>query len=160
MSVSLAQMALWTLVVGGMVLMFGLMHLQVPNIPETLVFLMGFSVTTSVVGHFQAKEIITHSKGKRPGSRGKKGPSAPTVRSLSDLLGDLVTIEGEPDLAKAQMLFWTVITLVLFVVKSLLDGNLWDVPTMLVFLMGISQGGFLARKQMAVRDVKKLKKPA
>jgi len=49
-------------------------------------------------------------------------------------------------LARAQMVFWTVLTLFLFIVKSILDGNLWAVPWELVALMGLSQVGYLAPK--------------
>ena len=49
-------------------------------------------------------------------------------------------------LAKAQMLFWTVLLLVLFVAKSILDGAIWEVPWPLVALMGFSQAGYLAPK--------------
>jgi hypothetical protein len=65
--------------------------------------------------------------------------------------GDLVRIfqpgrEPELSLAKAQMLFWTILLLVLFVSKSILEGQIWDVPWPLVALMGFSQLGYLAPK--------------
>ena len=56
---------------------------------------------------------------------------------------------GQPpelSLAKAQMLFWTVLLLGLFVTKSILEGAIWEVPWPLVFLMGFSQAGHLAPK--------------
>ena len=40
-------------------------------------------------------------------------------------------------------------------VKSLLEGELWDVPTQLVALMGVSQAGFLSRKEMSVGEQSK-----
>jgi len=49
-------------------------------------------------------------------------------------------------LAKAQMLFWTLLLLVIFVSESILDGVIWDVPWPLVALMGFSQAGCLAPK--------------
>jgi len=53
-----------------------------------------------------------------------------------------------PDLSlsKAQMLFWTILLLVIFVSKSILDGAIWEVPWPLVALMGFSQAGYLAPK--------------
>jgi hypothetical protein len=56
---------------------------------------------------------------------------------------------GQPpelSLAKAQMLFWTVLLLLLFITKSILDGEIWEVPWGLVALMGFSQAGYLAPK--------------
>ena len=58
----------------------------------------------------------------------------------------------DPIFAKSQMLFWTILTIVIFFFKTTIDGILWDVPEELVILMGISQGGFLVRKQMAVKE--------
>lgn len=40
----------------------------------------------------------------------------------------------------------------MFTVKSVLEGQLWDVPYQLVALMGISQASFLTRNELAVRD--------
>ena len=65
--------------------------------------------------------------------------------------GDLIRIfhfdrPPELSLAKAQMLFWTVLLLVLFVSKSILEGGIWEVPWPLVALMGFSQAGYLAPK--------------
>jgi hypothetical protein len=64
-------------------------------------------------------------------------------------LGDLVAAIDEDgqerlSLARAQMLFWTGLTVVLFVVKSVLEGTLWEVPWQMVALMGISQVGYLS----------------
>jgi hypothetical protein len=49
-------------------------------------------------------------------------------------------------LAKAQMLFWTLLIIVIFLSKSILNGAIWDVPWPLVALMGFSQAGYLAPK--------------
>jgi hypothetical protein len=66
-------------------------------------------------------------------------------------IGDLVLVftSGQPpglSLAKAQMQFWTVLLLVLFILKSILDGAIWEIPWPLVALMGFSQAGYLAPK--------------
>jgi hypothetical protein len=44
------------------------------------------------------------------------------------------------------MVFWTVLLIVLFISKSILEGAIWDVPWALVALMGFSQTGYLAPK--------------
>ena len=44
------------------------------------------------------------------------------------------------------MLFWTILLLVIFLSKSILDGAIWEVPWPLVALMGFSQAGYLAPK--------------
>jgi hypothetical protein len=50
----------------------------------------------------------------------------------------------ELSIAKAQMVFWTGLMLALFVIKSVLDGRLWDVPWEMVALMGMSQAGYVS----------------
>jgi hypothetical protein len=160
MSVALTQMALWTLAIGATVLGFGLIRLEIPDIPDTLVMLMGLSVTTSAVGHWQTRRLrFRLVDGSRPAAGDGRKPR----------VGDLFTVglpgarPGEeirvPSLAQAQVLFWTVITLALFVVKSIVDGRLWEVPAEMVALMGISQAGYMGRMQMAVSDAERKSAP-
>jgi hypothetical protein len=44
------------------------------------------------------------------------------------------------------MFFWTVLMVTLFLIKSILNGVVWEVPWQMVTLMGISQAGYLAPK--------------
>jgi hypothetical protein len=46
------------------------------------------------------------------------------------------------------MVFWTGVIVVLFVVKSLLSGELWAVPWELVTLTGVSQAGYVGDKAL------------
>ncbi len=140
LSLAQTQIALWTLAIGGVVLGYGLIKLDIPDIPSSLLALMGASLATGGIGFYQdaQKQQAAVSAGVTP-----------LQRSLQ--LGDLVRVfpAGQPptlSLAKAQMLFWTILLLVLFVSKSILDGAIWDVPWPLVALMGFSQAGYLAPK--------------
>jgi hypothetical protein len=158
-SLSLLQMALWSMAVGGMVFAFGLMHLDVPNIPDSLVFLMGLSVVTSAAGHYQThtlNEIKEESKGNNSHEGNvKKGFFSGLTSMIS------ITTENKefPSMAKAQYFFWTIAAIVLFVYKSSVEGKLWSVPEELVILMGISQGSYLVRNQMEVnKENKELEK--
>lgn len=136
LALSQAQVACWTIAVGAIVLGYGLIRLDIPSVPESLLVLMGSSLLTGGVAYFQDK---------------KKNLAAPaTQRSWA--WGDLVRNfdagqpAGELSLAKAQMVFWTLLLLVLFVSKSLLEGQIWEVPWPLVAFMGFSQVGYLAPK--------------
>ncbi|MEN8261399.1 MAG: hypothetical protein ABFS02_12605, partial [Pseudomonadota bacterium] len=82
-SLSMLQMALWTLAIGSMILGFGLLQSRMPDIPETLVMLMGMSATTTVVGRWQG-----HRKEMKESGNGNK----------SNSVGGLLTIDinGEP----------------------------------------------------------------
>jgi len=141
LSLSQTQVACWTVVVGGVVLGYGLVRLQIPDIPASLLALMGASLATGGIAYFQDMK-------QQAAAAAAPGPP-PATRTPA--WGDLVRVftPGQaPDLSlsKAQMLFWTILLLVIFVSKSILDGAIWEVPWPLVALMGFSQAGYLAPK--------------
>ena len=135
LSLSKLQMALWTVAVGAVVFYFALLRLDVPSVPESLVVLMGLSLATTGISYRNSA-----ATGGTPANRKWRW-------------ADLVTVyDGDTDqptelsLARAQMLFWTGLLLIVFIAKTVLSGVLWDVPWSLVALMGISQAGYLAPK--------------
>jgi len=141
LALSQAQIACWTIVVGSVVLGYGLIRREIPEIPGSLIVLMGASLATGGVAYFQDIKKAT--------ATAAKGGSMP---ALDWRWGDLIRIfheDGRPpelSLSKAQMLFWTVLLLLLFLSKSILEGGIWEVPWPLVALMGFSQAGYLAPK--------------
>jgi hypothetical protein len=138
LSLSKTQVAVWTLCIGVTVFIFGLTRLAPPVIPETLVALMGLSLAT---------RVITYTK-EEPLPK-KYDPQ------LSDLVQSKVGDDYELSITKAQMLYWTCLVACLFMLKSLLDGELWDVPWQLVALMGISQATYIVpvvNKKMPVNS--------
>jgi hypothetical protein len=140
LSLAQTQVACWTVVVGGVVLGYGLVRLEVPTIPPSLLVLMGASLATGGIAYFRdaQKQKAAVAAGATP---------VPRPLELVDLVRVFTPGQApELSLAKAQMLFWTVLLLVLFVVKSILDGVVWEVPWALVALMGFSQAGYLAPK--------------
>ena len=157
LSLSRAQVACWTAAIGGMVFAFGMKELKVPDIPLSLVALMGLSLGTNGVSYWQ----YLKTGGQKPAAEGQPPaqPDADTAATKAQLLepiqppnphwGDLIAAPdpetGEPvtSIARAQMAFWTVLVLAIFVFKSFIDGALWQVPWELVALMGISQVGYL-----------------
>jgi hypothetical protein len=145
LSLAQVQVALWTVAVGSIVLAYGLVRLKIPDIPESLLVLMGTSLATGGIGFFSDAQNQRAAAG---------GAGAPIPQVASWHLSDLLRIftpgagqqPGELSMAKAQMLFWTVVLIVLFVIKSVLEGAIWTVPWELVVLMGFSQAGYLAPK--------------
>ena len=135
LSLGQTQIACWTIFVGGVVLGYGLIRLEIPTIPASLLALMGASLATGGVAYFQD-------------SQKQQAPANSNSPQLSDLVKNFTAdqAQGQLSLAKAQMIFWTVLLLVLFVSKSILDGAIWDIPWALVALMGFSQIGYLAPK--------------
>jgi len=145
LSLARTQVALWTIVIGGMITAYGFMRLDVPEIPLSLVALMGLSLATGGISYTQSV------KKKNIESVAFKNELPASVAGHQISIADLVIVPNEEgkavlSLARAQMVFWTVLTLFLFIVKSILDGNLWAVPWELVALMGLSQVGYLAPK--------------
>ena len=138
LSLAMTQVACWTIAIGCVVLGYGLVRLEVPDIPTSLLVLMGASLVTGGIGFFKDAQKLQ--------AAAAAAGAAPARRAWA--FGDLVRVfpAGELSLAKAQMIFWTFLLLTLFIAKSILDGAIWDVPWSLVALMGFSQAGYLAPK--------------
>jgi hypothetical protein len=153
LSLSKTQVSAWTLAIGGLVFMFGLIRLEVPDFPNSLLALMGLSLATGGISYAK-KPPSGPDDGPSSGaearenglgsvkSSGRRRRSMSIVSRLSDLISD----QDDLSISRAQMLFWTVLLLALFIIKSLIDGVLWEVPWELVALMGMSQGAYLAPK--------------
>ena len=142
------QLLVWTYAVGSLVFLFGLLRLKVPEIPETLVALMGMSVLTGLA----AKKAAGPSPAPAPAAPPPPAPTPnPGLAQWSDLVSTWngTTKQVELSIPKAQMVLWTVLIVTLFCVKSVLDGTLWPVPWELVILTGFSQGGYVGDKFVA-----------
>lgn len=145
LSLSRTQVAAWTIAIGGMVTGFGLIKFELPDIPETLIALMGLSLITGGMSYVRMEKKNQPSAGAAPAV---KTPAAvPGRGKYTPHWSDLVCESpGELSLPKAQMVFWTGIVLVLFLAKSILNGDLWVIPWEMVAFMGMSQAGYLAPK--------------
>ncbi len=153
-SLPLTQMALWTVAVGIIVLTYGLTQVDLPDIPDSLIWLMGLSIVTSAMGHVQS-DILTDNKKANPAANTELTVAKSSfVGCLKSLISVEVDGKEYPSIAKAQFLFWTLATMTLFVYKSLIEGIIWSVPEELVILMGLSQGSYLFRNQQAINNEK------
>ena len=139
-SLSLTQMAAWTIAVAWVFLSFGLVKRTVPELPWQTVALMGLSLMTAGLVGYKDPKIVANNE-KVAHSSGFKA-----------LLEDTAT--GNLSLARAQMVVWTTVTLLLFITKSMLEGEVWAVPGELVLLMGMSQAGYMAPKWRAAAEAK------
>jgi hypothetical protein len=145
------QLLAWTLAVGAVVLLFGLLKLHVPEIPETLVALMGMSLLTGAVSSAKAKKDTpnqTAAAAPTPVPVPPANPANPKKAEFADLISawNAKLMRVELSVPKAQMVFWTIIVLFLFIVKSILLGALWPVPWEMVALTGMSQLGYIGDK--------------
>ena len=131
----------------------------VPGIPVGLLVLMGLSVTTAA----GAKGITVSYKDQGLIDQASGG----AVRNA----------QGDPDLAKAQMLIWTFVAAVYYLLKviALIDSGvkgadfmLPDVDGSLLVLMGAAQGTYIGDKLVSrdltkkpkLQEVKPASKPA
>ena len=141
------QLAAWTVAIGGVTVGYGMIRLEVPQIPESLVALMGLSLATGGISYARASGAPVRNAVSVASPAGPGTARLPRLR-LSDLVVDtrMGSDDGDLSIAKAQMVFWTGLMLTLFVTKSMLDGTLWEVPWQMVTLMGMSQAGYLGPK--------------
>ncbi len=174
LSLSLTQIALWTLAIGVVIFFYGMIRFEVPTIPNSILILMGLSLGTGALGSAAPPQKANSSASpatagdtsrftsSRWAPRSAQGAAelpaaagAVGARKPGDMpkLADLIYLfpkeaDAVPQisLARAQMLFWTVIIIVLFVAKSAIEGVIWDVPGGMVALMGFSQAGYVGPK--------------
>jgi hypothetical protein len=123
LSLARAQVAGRTIVIGLVLICFSLMRLEPTEIPQQLVVLMGMSLATVGVSYVLGK---SKRKQAKPTSR---AATATAKAGQIAYFADLICTADENgrtilSIAKAQMLFLTGLLLILFVTKSLLDGNL------------------------------------
>ena len=138
-----AQLWLWTVAVGTMVFLFGVLRLKVPEIPDSLVALMGLSTLT---GLGSAKASAPSAAATAPPT--PVAPPNPGRPQWSDLIStfNAATKQVELSVSKAQMFLWTVLIIILFIAKSILEGVLWEIPWAIVLLTGVSQAGYVGDK--------------
>jgi len=138
------QLAAWTVAIGSMVFFFGIVRLRVPELPDSLVALMGMSLLTGGLSSAKShSDAAVRTAKKQPPVAENPGRPA-----LPDLIGDYDEGTGRVllSLQKAQMAFWTILMLLLFVGKTVAEGQLWEVPWQLVALTGFSQAGYIGDK--------------
>ena len=140
-----AQLAAWTVAIGSVVFCFGLTRLELPKIPDTLVALMGLSLATGGLSYLAGNQTEKSVKrGVEPATNRRRS----LLKGLSELICDYDSAEsgGEISISRTQMLFWTVLMLFLFFIKSIQESGLWAVPWEMVALMGMSQAGYVGSK--------------
>ncbi len=135
LSLTRTQIALFTLGIGGTTFGYGLMMPESPEIHPTLLFLMGVPLAGGALSHFREKQVKCSSNNE---------PT--TTPSLVHLISIDVGNGSQLSIPRAQMVFWTIVTLCLFVGRSLTSDTLWEVPWQLVVLMGMSQAGYVGAK--------------
>ena len=116
------------------------------SIPINLLIAIGFSVTTMTA----AKGITVSYAGS--GLLNKATPTDPgKLKDGRPRFGGLVTDDdGAPDLSKIQMLAFTMIAVLVYILRMTLQDKgppeLADIEPALMVLMGLSQGAYIGKK--------------
>lgn len=118
----------------------------VQEIPQNALIAMGFSITTMAA----AKAITTEGVAS--------GQITKPPKTNGSFLGDIIKDEsGHPDLSKVQMMSWTLIAIVTYIlylvnIVSTETGVIEevlkfpDIPAALMVLMGLGQGAYIGKK--------------
>jgi len=153
LSTSKLQALLWTACVGFVYAMVYAARVAnghvdpITNIPENVLFALGISVTSAVA----AKAITTSQVANSPDH--KDGQPTPSYDP-----GALVRDDGAstPSLTKVQILFWTVVAIVVYVTNSYhslgglascaVNCSFPDIDTTLMIFMGLGHATYLGGK--------------
>ena len=150
-SASKFQIWLWTVVIIFSFVYVFLRRGAVIEFPESIWWLLGISVGSTGTAKF-----ITVSKlNKQEESDNSTISEKEHYDSNAERLASLLSEKGHLSLMRLQMFGWTVVTSLLFIVHVIRSEQLWDVPTGLLVLMGISHAGYLGDKSVELNPKKK-----
>lgn len=139
LSLSLAQFFLWTVVtVFGLVYIWALTE-TVLDLSTDALALLGISAGTAVGGKVQAVARV---------ARLSQDAQKYIRRAEHPRLSDLIEIDGQPSLAKLQMVVFTVITVVMVVWWMLEHYTFPNLDPELVLLMGVSSAAYLGNQSV------------
>lgn len=169
-SLSRLQVILWTIVISFLSIKMVLQDLIFPDYSEKLIVLLGLSLVTLGFGNLPDKTKPDVNPTGAPPTPDKNGGGDPSKASpgtdstatstvtnppsqknasIFDILIDPDSLkkgQRQVSVTRAQMFFWTIISVFLFVFMSLTEGKLWDIPWSLIALMGISQASYFVPK--------------
>ena len=140
-SVSKVQVWMWTMAIIFAYVYLFLWHGPPDRFPDSLWELMGISALSTGVAKYIAVVSGKPDQPESPDVKAKIQKQGWWVSMLSD--------DGQPSMMRLQMFGWTLVTIFLFLMYLHRSQALWDVPTTLVILMGISHVGYLGDKGAA-----------
>jgi hypothetical protein len=142
-SVSRFQVFVWTVVI---VVSYAYLYFRMgPEVvlPDSIWYLMGISIgSLGIATGIAMTKQRNLGGGVAPAGGAGAGGALPRIGWLASMLSD----DGNPSLARWQMFVWTVATAAIFLRQTFATNTLWEVPTGLLVLMGISHGGYLLDK--------------
>jgi IPT/TIG domain len=116
------------------------------EIPSNVLIALGFTIGTATLAKGITTTFVASGRIKKdPADPNAAGPNAGAGALLAD-------DEGAPDLSKAQLLAWTLLALVVYVVRVFYQlrvqhwPKLPDIDASLMVLMGLGQGAYIGKK--------------
>ena len=147
-SLSQFQIVLWMFVIGAATAYVMVLSGNLVPLTEGTLALLGISGIATL-----ASQIKDSNRADMPEAKAVKDPAAtPRWR-------DLIASDGEIDVTRLQMLFFTVL-IALFVAIHVIDGfQIPEIPTSFLQLMGLSNGVYLASKFIPTKSEKPVTNP-
>lgn len=163
-SISKAQFFIWTLVavfaylvvLSSRILLHSIFS-PPSELPYHLLIAMGLSVVTA-----SAAEAIDIRDSSNKDTITRDGMTEPNLNIDKESgLGIFTDDRGKPDLSKIQMMVWTGVAIIVFLIGLL--HNIWwalqppeipDIDEALLALMGIGQSAYITKKIISVRYIK------
>jgi len=156
LSTSKCQLVLWTIVIVFSFLVMFSFHAQGANfagldLPQNVAIVLGISATTAVAAKGIAVSQAT-AAARAMGATVIPGAGVVTIPgAVKSLAGLLQANDGTPDLGKVQLMIWTLIGIVAYLVlihHNLVAGQraMPDIGESFMVLMGLGHGAYLGKK--------------
>jgi hypothetical protein len=151
-SISRFQVLLFTTVVGLVLLYIFIVSRALSPISESILLLLGISLTGGVLGRAIPSEWAALSPQSR---RLLLGEHILRVRRDKPRLSDLVETQGEIDVAKVQALLFTGLVAITILLEGL--GGLGDfaIPQQYIYILGLSQTAYVVSTWALPADTRK-----
>jgi hypothetical protein len=115
--------------------------------PSSIWALLGISIgSTGVATGLAVKNDAAKAAAAAAAAPGPAPPPPPAPAGKVGAIRSMLSDDGKPSMMRLQMFAWTIATGVLFLRQVYATETLWDVPSNLLILMGISHGGYLVDK--------------
>jgi len=131
----------------------------ITNVPANVLAVLGFSTATAAtakgitVGYLHSGRIVKRNPAPAQSAQTQPTQNPPAVRG-----GILQDDSGFPELAKIQMIAFTLLAVGIFLTTVFHEirahpgqAGLPNIDSSLLVLMGISQGGYLGKKLVSIR---------
>jgi hypothetical protein len=124
--------------------------------PDSIWGLLGISVGSTGVATGLAVKNDAAQAAAAAAAHPAPAPVAPApvapaaARPKVGAIRDMLSEDGKPSMMRLQMFAWTIATGVFFLRQVYATETLWDVPSSLLILMGISHGGYLLDKGVKI----------